>query len=520
MMGDAPPEGRAAASSVNALAGVARLLVPMACAFVTRTVFAWTLGSACLGAVGAMQDAIRVLSLMELGFGSTMAYLLYRPVAAGDAEEIKSLMRLYARAYRVVGLAVLAVGAAASPLIVRAAGDAVPVPELLGAWAVMLANAAATYFFGYKQMLFVARQRAYRCDLVRVAVAPLLCALQVGALVLTRSFLLYVACTLVQGAAASIWLSRRATKTYPLLAEKDARPLSPKRRRFLRSRVAAMFCHQVGDVAVNGTDVLLMSLLVSVGVAGLYSNYLLVATALSSVVVAAFSGAAASVGNLAALEGASTQAAWRAYRRLDALNNFASSTVAVCVLFLLQPFMRLWLGDEFLLGDEFVLALAVGLFLPNARQAARIFADARGLFWNTRFVPLAEGVVDLALTVAFCLMWGAIGVPLATAAGFALFAPVNMYVVYRRWFGLPRRRFFADLVRQYAQVTLVAAVVGVAVLAVGGDAAPFPLRCAVVVPLTVGIELAILWRSGHVPYLVGVLRGLARGMRRRKEGER
>ena len=78
--------------------------------FLSRRVFVLLLGKEYLGINGLFADILSMLSLAELGFGVSITYSLYRPVAEGDVELIKSLMGLYRRFYRIVGMVVLSAG--------------------------------------------------------------------------------------------------------------------------------------------------------------------------------------------------------------------------------------------------------------------------------------------------------------------------------------------------------------------------------------------------------------------------
>ena len=71
--------------------------------FLSRRVFVLLLGREYLGLNGLFTDVLSMLSLAELGFSVSITYSLYRPVAQGDTEMIKSLVRLYRRVYRTIG---------------------------------------------------------------------------------------------------------------------------------------------------------------------------------------------------------------------------------------------------------------------------------------------------------------------------------------------------------------------------------------------------------------------------------
>ena len=58
-----------------------------------------------------------MLSLAELGVGGAIVYALYKPLAENDEEKIASLMKLYSKAYRMIGLLIAAIGLALMPFL-------------------------------------------------------------------------------------------------------------------------------------------------------------------------------------------------------------------------------------------------------------------------------------------------------------------------------------------------------------------------------------------------------------------
>lgn len=71
--------------------------------FVSRKVFVMFLSTEYLGLNGLFSNILSMLALAELGVGTAIVYSLYKPIAKGDFEEIKSLMRLYKNIYTAVG---------------------------------------------------------------------------------------------------------------------------------------------------------------------------------------------------------------------------------------------------------------------------------------------------------------------------------------------------------------------------------------------------------------------------------
>ena len=63
--------------------------------FIVRMVFVKTLPIEYLGVKGLFSNILVMLSFAELGIGPAIVYSLYKPLAYGDRETVKSIMRLF-----------------------------------------------------------------------------------------------------------------------------------------------------------------------------------------------------------------------------------------------------------------------------------------------------------------------------------------------------------------------------------------------------------------------------------------
>lgn len=284
--------------------------------FVSRRVFVIAMGKEYLGLNGLFADILSMLSLAELGFGVSITYSLYRPVAQEDTELIKSLVRLYRRVYHVVGWAVLAAGLALTPfldLFVKEMPESIPNIPLI--YALTVVNTGVSYFWSYKSTLLFVYQKKYIDAAVRAIVALLATGAQVAALLLTHSYVYYlciaIAATLVQNAVISVETGR----LYPFLREGGVRSVPAKVLGDIRRNVGAMILHRVGAVAVFSTDNFLISKFVGIETTGLYSNYVMIRGLLTVVINAISNAVMPALGNLTATAGLEEKRT--AFRRLN-----------------------------------------------------------------------------------------------------------------------------------------------------------------------------------------------------------
>ena len=125
--------------------------------FVSRTIFVYTLGAEYLGVNSLFTDILTVLSFAELGIGNAMVFSLYKPISQGNTNKITSLMKLYAKAYQIIGIVIAVLGVCLVPFIGYIVGDVSYVKEnIVVLYLLFLLNSVISYFFVYKKSLIIA----------------------------------------------------------------------------------------------------------------------------------------------------------------------------------------------------------------------------------------------------------------------------------------------------------------------------------------------------------------------------
>ena len=78
--------------------------------FAVRFVFIKNLTIEILGINGLFGNILAMLSFAEIGIGTAIIYSLYKPLAEKDINTVKSLMDLFKKAYRIIGLVIFLFG--------------------------------------------------------------------------------------------------------------------------------------------------------------------------------------------------------------------------------------------------------------------------------------------------------------------------------------------------------------------------------------------------------------------------
>ena len=180
----------------------------------------------------------------------------------------------------------------------------------------------------------------------------------------------------------------------------------------IKKNVLAMFNHNIGAVVVNGTDNVLISKFAGLVNVGLYSNYYLILSGISSIVSKVSEAVTASVGNMGVAE--NDDKIYSIYRTMNMVNFWIYSFCTICFWMLFQPFIIMWLGEAYLLETPVVLIVCINFYISGMRKINITFRDAMGLFWHDRYKPVAEAIINLVVSICLAKKMGITGVFIGT----------------------------------------------------------------------------------------------------------
>lgn len=421
--------------------------------FAARVVFTHTLSEDYVGINGLFTDILSVLALSELGVGTAITYALYRPIAQGDVEKQKSLMRLYRFFYRMVAGIVLVLGLLVIPFMDILIKDQPDVEHLTLIYLMYLANSVCSYLWVYKRTLIDAHQLSYIGVLYQTGSWILQNILQMVVLLTTKNYILYLSILILCTVLNNVFVSRRADKMYPYLRDKEVTRLSKEERSGIFQNIRAMLMHKVGNVLVNNTDNLLLSALVGTVSVGKYSNYFLIIGSVKQVLEQMFQGITASVGNMGVEAG--KERIKKIFEASFFMGQWVYGLTAICMYHILDLFVGLSFGEQYIFESYITLILCLNFYLTGMRQATIVFRDSMGLFRYDRYKAIAEAVINLVVSLVLGRLWGTAGVFLGTMVSTVTTSLwVEPYMLYKHRLQVSSAPYFLRYAL-YASVTFL-----------------------------------------------------------------
>ncbi len=423
--------------------------------FITRSQFIHLLPQEFLGMNGLFSNILSLLSLAELGIGSAINFALYKPLKENDIETLKSVLRLYRNLYRATGAVVLAAGGVLAPFLPYFIKE---MPETIEHmylyYFLYLANSGISYFFTYKRALIICNQKEYVTSLISVLSGILLKILQIIVLVCFQSYVLYLSVMILVSAVENMAVSVVADRMYPYLKDKHVKKIDAKVIHAMKKNGYALVFQKIGEVVVYATDHLIISKFCGFVSVGLYSNYTLVIHAIQTAAYRFFDAITASIGNLSVSYG--KDHVEKTFYRVLFIDAWMFCTCCVCVVCLMQPFIRLWAGPEYVLPAPTFFVIVFAFYLEGIRATVVTFKRAVGFYWRIRYKPLAESALNLLFSIPLAIRFGIAG----TVAG-TIISTFFMSFLYETW--MLFKYYFQKGVRRYMlQQAKYAAVTGCA----------------------------------------------------------
>lgn len=422
---------RAANTLKNIGVNIISLGITTIFSFISRTIFIYTLGVEYLGVNGLFTNILAVLSFAELGIGNAIIFSMYKPLAEKNNMKLNALMNLYKKAYTMIGVIVLILGLMVIPILDYIIKSPPNISDnIILIYILFLGNVVLSYFVAYKTSIITADQKDYIVIMYRQFFVITQSIIQIIILLVNKNYILYLLIQLVGTLLANLLLSRKANKMYPEVLGKEKIELDSDEKKHIFNNVKALFLYKIGSVILTGTDNILISMCIGIKAVGVSSNYIFITSYITNTINKLLSSITASVGNLNAVE--SVEKKEQIFNQILFLSTWIYSFVSISMMILINPFIELWIGKEYLLPNHIVFALVSVFYITGSNFAAFTYRTTMGLFEQSKFVPIFAAIFNIILSIVLAKYMGLMGIFLATTVSrFLTFCWTDPYYIYK-----------------------------------------------------------------------------------------
>lgn len=405
----------------NVKANMTFYFIILVMSFFSRKIFLDNLGASFIGLSGTLSNLFGFLNLAELGIGSAIGFLLYKPLYENNKTEITDIISVMGYLYRNIGIFILTGGIILSFflfLIFPTEKTGFDYILIYFAYYSTLTSMLIGYFINYRQNLLGADQKNYVITTCFQGITVVKLLVQIILVIKTQSCYLWLGIELGFGIIYSIILNRVIDKTYPWLKTnaKRGKELLKQYPQVIK-KTKQCFIHKLGGFVQYQTAPFLIYEFSSLSAVALYGNYQIVTERIASLFTNLFAGINASVGNLIA-EGDESKIL-NTYWIFMALRTFIAGIVCVSTFVLIDPFIELWLGKQYILDNLVVILILANVFIRIIRSTNDDFACGYGMFWDV-WSPIVEIVINLTVAISCGYFFGLPGVLLGGVVSLSL----------------------------------------------------------------------------------------------------
>lgn len=424
---------RTKSSFINIIVSIFSNIITIIIGLIAQAIFIKILGSKYLGLNGLFTNIISMLGIVELGIGSAIIYNLYKPIAENDCETIKSLMKFYKKSYHIIGIIVAILGISVIPFLKYIVSTTELPINTTAIYLLFLSDIVFSYFLSYKRSILYANQKNYIVQIIHIIYLIILNFFQLLILYTTKNYYLYIIVKIIMRIIENACITIIANYQYSYLMDKKTSALNKNIEKDIFKKVKALFFHQIGAFAINGTDNIVISKYIGLVSVGLYSNYYLIINSVQTILNQIIDATTPSIGNMLVTE--TKEKYYEVFKRIRFLNFWITSFCGICIYSLMEPFVKIWVGSEYLLPSVVLLALTINFYQKTSRLTYKTFKTAAGIFYEDRFVPIIEATINIVVSIFLAKKIGLIGVFIGTiVSGLSLWCYSYPKYVYKNLF--------------------------------------------------------------------------------------
>ncbi len=430
----------------NSSFGIIEYCFTMIASFVVRTVFIHQMAQEYLGFNGLFTNILSMFSLAEMGIGNALGFMLYGSLAAKDEHKTRQIMAFYKKVYIGIALIILAIGLVLMPFIPSLIKEVPNVPESIYLiYFLYLIDSVGTYLMAYQQGIINRDQKSYIISIGTIVSTVVMSVGQILVLFITHNFIAYLIIQFASKLIKNAVLAALSYRMYPYL-KNNHEILNPEDKRTIINDTKALLLYRISGIVTSSTDNLIISKFIGLTAVGLYSNYYMITHACYSLIKKGITGISASAGHLY-FDGNKD-----AVERLFSAGTFFAywifGYVAAAFFVVLDPFIKIWAGTNFMLDRPTVILIILNFFFMGLTETYGVFRNAFGLFVQGRFRPVASAITNLVLSLIFVQFLGMFGVFLGTLVAYVGFNYwYDPFVIYKHALGKPSKYFWIKSIK-------------------------------------------------------------------------
>lgn len=401
----------------NAAINIAVIIIMQIMSFlynlISKKVFLSVFSLSVFGVTELFSSFFNSLMLLELGFGTILIYNLYKPVAENNVEEIKKQVSVFKTIYAIVSTIIIAISLIVLPFIYDIFNIAYE--DSLFVYMVYIFNiihVIVKYYFLNKTSIFSAGQFKYIENIIVLIIDLVSFIIRMVSLLVFKNIYIYffglslfpVVSYFIEG----IWINKKYNLynvKYAKFSEINQSGAITQCRKYIYATVYTLI--------FNSMDNIIISALLSTDAVAYTTNYnSLFNTAYQVIVVIMLSlrGIIADYDN----NSDDDSKLYGLFNIVSSFNFIVSSLTMVGLYTLIDNFIVLWLGSNYIIAHEIMVSLLGIKLLDAIFEPVNSIFIIKGYIFKEKIPLIISALTNVVLTIVFINYFGLIGAYIAT----------------------------------------------------------------------------------------------------------
>lgn len=451
--------GRVHKSLLNAKVNLVFYFLSLFFSFFSRKIFLDCLGDEFIGLTGTLGNILGYLNLAELGVGAAISFFLYKPLQANNREEINEIISVFGYLYHKIGQFILLGGILISLFFPLIFGNTeLGLGIVYFSFFSFLGSSLIGYFINYRQILLTADQKNYLVAVYFQSANLVKTALQIFLAYTYKNLFVWVAIEFLFGIIGCIILNWKINKEYPWLKSNVRQgKVLLKKYPEVTPKIKQVFLHKIKDFILRQSDSIFIYAFVSLKMVAFYGNYTMLVNKLILLMNMALDGVTAGVGSLVAENNKDNTI--KVFWELMTIRYFIAGFMCYSLFFLIEPFISLWLGHEYILSNRILILLLIYSYLLITNGVVYMYLHAYGLYQDV-WAMWTELLLNVSLTIGLGWYIGLEGLLWAKLISvFLILVLWKPYFLFKEGLGMPISYYWNGTIR-YIAAFIITLVIG------------------------------------------------------------
>ncbi|WP_349763499.1 oligosaccharide flippase family protein [Fusobacterium sp. SYSU M8D902] len=373
--------------------------------FLVNKYFSLYLGIQNLGLMKLFTQLLAYLNLAEIGLSSASTYALYKPLAEKDYNQISVIINTIASLYKKISLFILIVGLLLNPIIPFFIKDKLKDVNIYLYWSLYVINTALSYSFAKYSVLFTADQKFKFVRLIQGESRIFCQILQIIIIIKFESFLIFILLLILDNIIQFIFYKIHYKKYYFNIFKTKITDKS------ITKNLKNLFWHKLAGLIVFNTDLILISKFISLEVVGIYASYQMIVQMIITLINIILSVLRPKIGKFIAEN--NKEEIFNCWRNLNIIFLNISILFSFCAYILIDDFIKLWIGNKYILPKQTTILIIINLFVQCFRGVTDVFKDGSGFFDDIQ-LPIIEAILNFVFSIVLLYYIGLNGVIVGT----------------------------------------------------------------------------------------------------------